>query len=241
MIPGIRCPSSLPRDVMCFAGCIYIIYLKVSVHPKAFCTVRARVYVMCAALCGGTPHSACCSGFPPSLPPSLLSLQGCVVPSVGGCVPPSGLPPAILYGHFVNMYSGATDSAFAATLLGMNAIVTWIKVNTCTSLTCFSPAHEDYAGPSAVKAILTVSDLLAKHAVYRMLDVVTVLDTWWQFLKYLNTFPHLAMMTITMANALAPTVSEQPFSCIGPKEPALDWVGLHWTALGCIGLHSLSL
>eukprot|EP01047_Picozoa_sp_COSAG01_P058248 COSAG01_NODE_6839_length_3464_cov_10.156944_1_plen_897_part_01 len=72
----------------------------------------------------------------------------------GRCVPPSLLPLPIFYCHFVNMYQPAAASAFAATMLGVNAIVTWLKL-----------------------------------------------------IKYLQAFPHLAMMTITFSNAIAPTIS----------------------------------
>ena len=36
---------------------------------------------------------------------------------------------------------------------------------------------------------------------------VNAIVTWLKLLKYLNAFPHLALMTITFGNAIAPTIS----------------------------------
>lgn len=70
------------------------------------------------------------------------------------CTAVKRIDPQQFYPVFVNFYSACEDSCFAFTVLGVNSIVTWLKL-----------------------------------------------------LKYLNAFPHLAMMSKTVANALAPSFS----------------------------------
>lgn len=84
---------------------------------------------------------------------------GCVIltaadKSVLGCTAAKRLEPQDFFPVFVNFYSASADSCFAFTMLGINSIITWLKL-----------------------------------------------------LKYLNAFPHLAMMTKTVGNALAPSFS----------------------------------
>eukprot|EP01047_Picozoa_sp_COSAG01_P049157 COSAG01_NODE_4848_length_4685_cov_17.703663_1_plen_296_part_10 len=75
----------------------------------------------------GTDSSAGgCSAFAEQ---ELCEAEGCSYNlQHGRCVPPSLLPLPIFYCHFVNMYQPAAASAFAATMLGVNAIVTWLKL-----------------------------------------------------------------------------------------------------------------
>eukprot|EP01043_Picozoa_sp_COSAG02_P072493 COSAG02_NODE_13685_length_1362_cov_1.358670_2_plen_130_part_00 len=72
----------------------------------------------------------------------------------GNCTAVKRIEPQEFYPIFVNFYSACEDSCFAFTVLGINSIVTWLKL-----------------------------------------------------LKYLNAFPYLAMMSKTVANALAPSFS----------------------------------
>jgi hypothetical protein len=72
----------------------------------------------------------------------------------GGCVAPQVLPASVFFGQHVSMYGAVTQSSFAYVLLGINSILTWMKL-----------------------------------------------------LKYLNAFPHMAMMTKTVTYAMAPSLS----------------------------------
>jgi len=79
--------------------------------------------------------------------------QGCFM-LAEGCTAAKPLPAEEFFALSVNFYGAAYDSCFAFTMLGINSIVTWLKL-----------------------------------------------------LKYLNAFPHLAMMSKTVGNAMLPTLS----------------------------------
>ena len=83
----------------------------------------------------------------------MCEAAGCVVVA-SHCTAVKRIEPQEFYPKFVNFYSACEDSCFAFTVLGINSIVTWLKL-----------------------------------------------------LKYLNAFPYLAMMSKTVANALAPSFS----------------------------------
>ena len=83
----------------------------------------------------------------------MCEAAGCVAVD-SHCAAVKRIEPQEFYPTFVNFYSACADSCFAFTVLGVNSIVTWLKL-----------------------------------------------------LKYLNAFPYLAMMSKTVAHALAPSFS----------------------------------
>lgn len=83
----------------------------------------------------------------------MCEAAGCVAVD-SHCAAVKRIEPQEFYPTFVNFYSACEDSCFAFTVLGVNSIVTWLKL-----------------------------------------------------LKYLNAFPYLAMMSKTVAHALAPSFS----------------------------------